>query len=96
MSRGLAKILQIMNIIAMVVLMLLFRENKLAMYAVVAACCVIAVALNYFLRCPHCGAWPRKGSFFHEFCPRCGKRLDDRIMSEEIRNRGEKWNESKT
>lgn len=77
MSRGLAKILQIMNIIAMVVLMLLFRENKLAMYAVVAACCVIAVILNYFLRCPHCGAWPRKGSFFHEFCPRCGKILDD-------------------
>jgi hypothetical protein len=58
-------------------IMYMFRENKLAMYAVVAACCVIAVALNYFLRCPHCGAWPRKGSFFHEFCPRCGKRLDD-------------------
>ena len=77
MSRGLAKKLQIMNIIAIVVLILLFRENKLAMYAVVGACCVIAVVLNYFLRCPHCGAWPRKGSFFHEFCPRCGKRLDD-------------------
>ena len=77
MSRGLAKKLQIMNIIAMVVLILLFRERKLAMYDVVAACCVIAVILNYFLRCPHCGAWPRKGSFFHEYCPRCGKILDD-------------------
>ena len=77
MSRGLAKILQIFNIIVMVVLMLVFRENKLAMYAVVASCCVIAVALNYFLRCPHCGAWPRKGNLFHEYCPRCGKPLED-------------------
>ncbi len=77
MSRGLAKILQILNIIAMIVLMLVFRESEQAMYVVIAACCVISLILTYFLRCPHCGAWPRRGSFFHKYCPRCGESLDD-------------------
>lgn len=77
MKRGLAKALQIFNCIVMIVMLLVFGKNTPVMMAVVVVCCVIAVVLNYFLRCPHCGAWPRRGSTFHEYCPRCGKRLDD-------------------
>lgn len=77
MRRSLAQILSVVNIVAMIILMLVFRQNEAVMYAVVVACCVIAVILSYFMRCPHCGAWPRKGGLFHAYCPRCGEPLDD-------------------
>lgn len=77
MSRGLAKLLQIVNMIAMVVLMLIFMDIPAVAYIIAFLCVIIAIFLSYCLRCPHCGAWPRKGSLFHEYCPRCGKHLGD-------------------
>lgn len=77
MSRSTAKILQLVNLVGMVVLMLLFRESQGIMYLIVLVALGISLWLSYCLRCPHCGAWPRKNSLFDEYCPRCGEHLGD-------------------
>ncbi len=77
MSRGLAKLLQFVNVAALFFLLLILRTHPTAMYIAALICIGISIWLNYCLRCPHCGAWPRKGSLFHEYCPRCGKHLGD-------------------
>lgn len=56
MSRGLAKLLQIVNMIAMVVLMLIFIDIPAVAYGIAFLCVIIAIFLSYCLRCPHCGA----------------------------------------
>ena len=77
MKRIHLKILQIINIIAMLVLMMLCRKQEV----IVTLICILAVAISlvlaYALRCPHCGRWPRKGDFFDEHCPRCGEKYED-------------------
>lgn len=65
----------IVALILAVVCMFAFR-SKGAGYAVLAIYVPIGIWLNFKLRCPHCGAWPRKGHFFHEYCPCCGKPLE--------------------
>lgn len=77
MKRRTAKILQIVNWVGMFILLGVCHKDKVLMYGVGAVAVIIHMVLNCFLCCPHCGAWPRKGSFFHEFCPRCGKSLGD-------------------
>lgn len=37
----------------------------------------IMIVCNFFLRCPNCGRWPRRGSFWAKYCSRCGQELDD-------------------
>lgn len=76
MSRSTAAVLTVLNYIVMGVLMIVFIENKLAVYIIVGVACVISLILGYCMRCRHCGAWFRKGMFFAEHCPRCGGRLD--------------------
>ena len=49
---------------------------KTAFYAASVVYFVVSLVLLYFMRCPHCGAWPRGGTFFDEYCPKCGRRLD--------------------
>ena len=53
MSRGLAKLLQIVNMIAMVVLMLIFIDIPAVAYIIAFLCVIIAIFLSYCLRCPH-------------------------------------------
>ena len=80
MSRSLAKLLQIMNMVAMLILLLVirvFRIHVIAIFVVGGIAMAVHIFLDYKLRCPHCGRWPRKGSWVHEFCPRCGNPLDD-------------------
>ena len=77
MNRGLLKSLQLVNMIAMIILMLVFRKNEVVIYLVGIVCIIVSFVLCYFLRCPHCGRWPRKGDFWNEFCPGCGNRLSD-------------------
>ena len=77
MSRSTAKILQFVNIIGMVILMLVFHNSQAVMYGVVIIACIISIWLSSCLRCPHCGAWPRKGHLWDEYCPRCGEHLED-------------------
>lgn len=77
MSRDLAKLLQCVNIVAMVILMLVFLDNAIMKYISALVCIGIGIWLNYCLRCPHCGAWPSRGSLSDEYCPRCGNHLDD-------------------
>ena len=77
MRRSTLKILQIVNIVAMVVLMLVFQNLKTLMYLVCFAAIVISIVLAYLLRCPYCGRWPKKGDEWNGYCPRCGEKLDD-------------------
>ena len=77
MKRGLLKTLQLINVVVMVILMLVFRKWDVVVYLVGGVCIVLSIVLCYFLRCPHCGRWPRKGDFWNEFCPGCGYRLSD-------------------
>lgn len=79
MSRRLAQILSVVSVIVVVVLglILISADCEGVMVVVFVVYIPIAMVLNYFQRCPHCGAWPRKGSLFHEYCPRCGGNLYD-------------------
>lgn len=79
MSRSIAKVLSVISVIAVFILVFVFaaNQNETAMYITMAIWFVIYLVLMYFQRCPHCGAWPRKGSFFDEYCPRCGGSLYD-------------------
>jgi len=77
MKRSTAKILQLVNLVGMLVLMLLFRGSEGGMTLIALIAIGISVWLTSCLRCPHCGAWPRKGSLLDEYCPRCGEYLED-------------------
>ena len=79
MRRSTAKILSVISMILAVVLCFLFipSGNTTAMIIVFIAYLPIAIVLNYFQRCRHCGRWPRKGDFFAEFCAGCGHALED-------------------
>ena len=79
MKRSTARILSIVSAVVVVLICLAFipSGNKLVTTGVFIIYLPFAIYLNYCQRCPHCGAWPRKGSFFDEYCPRCGEPLDD-------------------
>ena len=77
MSRTILKALYIADIAAMFILFFIFRMNMVALYVVTGVCLAVGLFLTYKLRCPHCGAWPRKGSLFHEYCSKCGQPLDE-------------------
>ena len=77
MSRTMLKALYIVDLIAMFILFCVFRTNLVALYTVAGVAIALGLFLSYKLRCPHCGAWPRKGSLFHEYCPKCGQPLDE-------------------
>ncbi len=79
MSRSTAKGLQILcGILFMIIIVVLAMHRlKGLAYLALAAWLVISLGLNSKLKCTHCGAWPRKGSFFHSYCPDCGEKLDD-------------------
>jgi len=79
MNRGLAKLLSIISIVVLLILTFFFAtsQNLGAMYTSMAIWFVVYLVLMYFQRCPHCGAWPRRGSFFDNYCPRCGNYLDE-------------------
>ena len=79
MKRSTAKALSVICAVVAIVACCLFisSENQLAMAVILAIYLPIAILLNYFQRCRHCGRWPRKHDFWAEYCPRCGKPLDD-------------------
>ena len=79
MNRSLAQMILVVGTVLMLILCVLFSINHLPMATVVVAVvwlvgyCVMA----RFLRCPHCGRLPGRDSFFAEFCPYCGKKLEE-------------------
>ena len=79
MNRSLAKLIRAVGTVLMLVLCVVFSINHMATATIVAAViwlvgyCVMA----RFLRCPHCGRLPGRDSFFAEFCPYCGKKLEE-------------------
>lgn len=79
MKRSTAKFLSVLAAILAVVLACLFISsgNKLAIRIILAIYIPVAIVLNSFQRCRHCGRWPRKGDFWHDYCPGCGNPMDD-------------------
>lgn len=79
MNRSLAQMILVVGTVLMLVLCVVFSINHMATATIVAAViwlvgyCVMA----RFLRCPHCGRLPGRDSFFAEFCPYCGKKLEE-------------------
>ena len=79
MRRSTAKLLSVICSIAVILICCLFipSGNEAAITIIFILYIPILILLNYYQRCPHCGRWPRKGDFWHEYCPRCGQPLDD-------------------
>jgi hypothetical protein len=79
MKHWVAKMLAAAAMIIAIVIMGIFFLCQLpaGAYITLVIYFPIAIVLNYFQRCPHCDAWPRRGHFFDEYCPRCGNKLDD-------------------
>ena len=79
MKRSVAKLLSVISVIIWVIVAFAFAAsgNKGAVIISLLVYFPVIMVLNHFQRCPHCGAWPRRGSFFHEYCPHCGKPLDE-------------------
>lgn len=79
MKRSVAKIAYILSIVVGMLLMMVCAIAKLDI--LVFLCAVVTVVANaaycYFLRCPECGRWPRKGTIFTTYCPHCGEPLND-------------------
>ena len=78
MSRGTAKILEIVSAVAFVLLMILFAKTGNVVGAIIAVAVYVPIGryLRYCQRCRHCGRWPRKGDFWAEYCSRCGEKLE--------------------
>ena len=78
MSRGTAKSLEIVSAVVFVLLMILFAKTGNVVGAIIAVAVYVPIGryLRYCRRCKHCGRWPRKGGFFDEFCPNCGKKME--------------------
>ena len=80
MRRSTAKILAVvaaaLAIILAIACIFIF-DSKYAGYVVLAIYFPIGIWIDSQLRCPYCGAWPRKGHSFHQYCPKCGMPLDD-------------------
>ena len=77
MSRSAAKILSFAGLIPVFIAALLTESAAgLSILLILIGIGIVLVG-QYNLRCPHCGAWPRKGHFFDQYCPRCGEPLDD-------------------
>lgn len=79
MKRWVVKLLSVLNAIIMIIAALICEANgnRNASITVMMIAIAVAIVLLWFLRCPHCGAWPRRGSFFQRYCPYCGEMLDD-------------------
>ena len=79
MSRTTAKILSIVCpiAVALIALSVAHYQNETIVILVFLVYLPIGIYLNYCQRCRHCGRWPRKGDFWAEYCPGCGKKLDD-------------------
>ncbi len=79
MKRSTVKGLKILCgiLFAVIIIILLYHQQKGLAYFVLAAWLVVSLGLSAKLKCPYCGAWPRRGSFFNSYCPDCGEKYDD-------------------
>ena len=78
MSRRTAKILQFGDLVITFILMRILSESAIAATIIGLIGIGIVIWLNYFLRCPNCGAWPGIGRhLMSKYCPHCGEYLGD-------------------
>ena len=78
MKRETAKLIFVISTIlyGAAVIILSINQLKGAFVFLSIAWVIVYLFLLRYLRCPHCGALPHKGSFFAPYCSRCGKSLD--------------------
>ena len=79
MKRKTLKIIFFIILVVGLLLVSLFASMQMEdlSYLTMAATFGGMIVCMFFLRCPHCGAWPRKGTMFTSYCPCCGENLDD-------------------
>ena len=78
MSRSTAKVLTVVSMLVLIIVVIICSVNQQKAAVIIATILWIGLYtyLLRYLRCPNCGAWPRKGFLFHAFCPKCGEPLD--------------------
>ncbi len=75
MSRSTAKLLQVIDLVTTVILMRIFSKSAVVAIIIGAIGIGILIWLDYFLRCPNCGAWPDRHRY-GKYCPHCGEPLE--------------------
>ena len=77
MSRGTAKVILALSIVAMTIAVfgLLMARQVSMIFLVILVWLVIFSILSRFLRCPSCGRYPGREIFGIEYCPYCGEWL---------------------
>ena len=79
MSRKTARVLSVVWAVIVVIMACIckFTENEYGTYILL----IVALPVGFYLarcqRCRHCGRWPRKGDYWEEYCPGCGKKHDE-------------------
>ena len=78
MSRSTAKVLSVVSIVVFIIIYIICTSAQSMAFLMIAAILWLGlhIYLCWCLRCPHCGAWPRRGFLFHSYCPYCGEPLD--------------------
>lgn len=77
MKRTFARILYFASLMIGLLMALIFvstDHNKLAFIPLIATVGGMILSF-YLLRCPYCGRWPTKRSFFSNLCTHCGKEM---------------------
>ena len=64
----------------LVVVLSQFGLNRELFYLASVVYVGTIIVCEFSLRCPYCGRWPRRGSFWAKYCPRCGAKLDEETM----------------
>lgn len=79
MSRMAARIVYFACLfVGMMALVLYIGIQKLFLgYIAIIAILGGTILSYYLLRCPGCGRWANRRSFFLKYCPHCGKKLED-------------------
>ena len=78
MSRTTAKVLTVVSTVVYIILTLVCSAAESVALLIVASILWLGLYtyLCWCMRCPNCGAWPRKGFLFHRYCPSCGEPLE--------------------
>ena len=78
MSRATAKVLSVVSTIVYIIVVIACASDQSKASLIIASILWTGLYtyLCWQLRCPNCGAWPRKGFLFHAYCPKCGEPLD--------------------
>lgn len=82
MKRWIYKLIIVVATMLLLLVAVLFKIGLDGAWCGVATVVYIGIitVCEFSLRCPYCGRWPRRGSFWAKYCPRCGAKLDEETM----------------